>query len=103
MRWAVGHPDFYLVMFGAEAKRPDQLDLARAAEAAFSVLLDAIGAARSSDELVVDDREALAGSVRERGRITQTPTPTIGAIYAAAKLLGHVLETRHGRLEVGTI
>jgi AcrR family transcriptional regulator len=63
VRWAVEHPDFYLVMFGAEAKHPDQLDLVRAAEAAFGVLLDAIGSARSTGELVNDDRQALAGSV----------------------------------------
>lgn len=63
VRWAVEHPDFYLVMFGAEAKRPDQLDLARAAEAGFGVLLDAIDRARSSGELAVDDRQTLAGSV----------------------------------------
>ena len=63
VRWAVEHPDFYLVMFGAEAKRPDQLDLVRAAEAAFGVLLDAIDGARSSGEPAVDDRQTLAGSV----------------------------------------
>jgi AcrR family transcriptional regulator len=63
VRWAVEHPEFYLVMFGAEAKRPDQLDLARAAEAAFGVLLDAIGGARSGGVPVLDDRPTLAGSV----------------------------------------
>jgi 2-dehydropantoate 2-reductase len=44
--------------------------------------------------------EALAGSVVELGRITGTPTPTIGAIYAATALLAQTLGDAHGRLEV---
>jgi 2-dehydropantoate 2-reductase len=44
--------------------------------------------------------QALVGSVVELARITQTPTPTIDAIYAATSLLTHTLATRHGRLEV---
>ena len=44
--------------------------------------------------------EALVGSVVELGRITQTPTPMIDAIYAATKLLAHTLASRHGRLAI---
>lgn len=42
--------------------------------------------------------EALVGSVRELGRITGTPTPTIDAVYALASLLGKTLADRKGRL-----
>ncbi len=44
--------------------------------------------------------EALVGSVVELGRITATPTPTIGAIYAAASLLSKTLAAAHGRLRI---
>ena len=44
--------------------------------------------------------EALVGSVVELGRITQTPTPAIDAIYAATSLLAHTLQTQRGRLEI---
>ncbi len=44
--------------------------------------------------------EALVGSVVELGRITDTPTPTISAIYAATLLLGKTLEAAKGRLLV---
>jgi 2-dehydropantoate 2-reductase len=44
--------------------------------------------------------EALVGSVVELGRITETPTPTIGAIYAAASLLNQTLAGARGRLEI---
>ena len=44
--------------------------------------------------------QALVGSVVELARITDTPTPTIDAIYAATALLGQILASRSGRLEV---
>jgi 2-dehydropantoate 2-reductase len=44
--------------------------------------------------------EALVGSVVELGRITETPTPTINAIYAATMLLGKTLGDAKGRLAV---
>ncbi|MBC7995353.1 MAG: 2-dehydropantoate 2-reductase [Rhizobacter sp.] len=44
--------------------------------------------------------EALVGSVVELGRITDTPTPTINAIYAAAMLLGKTLGDSKGKLAV---
>ncbi len=42
--------------------------------------------------------EALVGSVVELARVTETPTPTIDAIYAAASLLGRTLDARGARL-----
>ena len=44
--------------------------------------------------------EALVGGVIELGRITGTPTPTISAIYAAARLLAQTLEHSAGRLQI---
>ncbi|MGA2551996.1 MAG: 2-dehydropantoate 2-reductase [Burkholderiaceae bacterium] len=44
--------------------------------------------------------EALVGSVVELGRITQIPTPNINAIYAAAALLSHNMQTQKGVLRV---
>ena len=44
--------------------------------------------------------EALVGSVIELGRITDTPTPTIEAVYALASLLGRTLQAQGGRLAV---
>jgi 2-dehydropantoate 2-reductase len=44
--------------------------------------------------------EALVGSVVELGRITQTPTPTIDAIYAVTSLLSTTLTAQRGRLAV---
>jgi 2-dehydropantoate 2-reductase len=42
--------------------------------------------------------EALAGSVVELGRLTQTPTPHISAVYACASLLAKSLNARHAKL-----
>jgi len=47
--------------------------------------------------------EALVGAVVELGRITDTPTPMINAIYAATKLLAHTLATQHGRLRIEAV
>ncbi|WP_217241041.1 TetR/AcrR family transcriptional regulator [Streptomyces sp. AC555_RSS877] len=63
LRWALDHPDFYLVMFGAEVKGTDYPGLGRAAEAAFGVLLKAVEAARDSGTLPAKDARALAGSL----------------------------------------
>lgn len=46
---------------------------------------------------------ALVGSVVELGRITDTPTPTIDAIFAAAQLLAHTLSTHKGHLQVAAL
>lgn len=37
--------------------------------------------------------DALVGAVIELGELTNTPTPTIRAIYQASKLLAHTIET----------
>jgi len=42
--------------------------------------------------------EALVGAVVELGRITETPTPTIDAVYATASLLARTLAAQGGRL-----
>ena len=44
--------------------------------------------------------EALVGSVVELARITETPTPSIDAIYAAASLLARTLAAGRGALRV---
>ena len=44
--------------------------------------------------------QALVGAVAELARITDTPTPTIDAIYAATALLGKTLTDGGGRLQV---
>jgi 2-dehydropantoate 2-reductase len=41
------------------------------------------------------ETEALIGAVLEMGRLTGTPTPYIGAIYAAVKLLGRTIEAEN--------
>ncbi len=46
---------------------------------------------------------ALVGSVVELGRITQTPTPTIDAIYAATRLLSHTLAGQHSKLQLSAV
>lgn len=47
--------------------------------------------------------EALVGAVIELGRITGTPTPQLGAIYAATQLLAQTLAEQRGRLVVQTL
>jgi 2-dehydropantoate 2-reductase len=44
--------------------------------------------------------EALVGSVVELARITDTPTPTIDAVFATTALLAKTLADRGGRLEI---
>jgi 2-dehydropantoate 2-reductase len=44
--------------------------------------------------------DALVGAVVELGRLTQTPTPHIDAVYACAQLLAKTLADQHGRLAV---
>lgn len=48
------------------------------------------------------EADALIGSMIELGRLTQTPTPSIDAIYALIKLLGDVLSKSDGRLRLET-
>lgn len=42
--------------------------------------------------------DALLGAVRELGRITETPCPTLDAIYAATKLLGHTAQQQKSKV-----
>jgi len=42
--------------------------------------------------------DALVGSVAELGRLTQTPTPRIDAVYALVKLLASTMASRRGRV-----
>jgi 2-dehydropantoate 2-reductase len=44
--------------------------------------------------------EALVGAIVELGRLTETPTPYIDAVYACASLLAKTLADQHGRLAV---
>ena len=45
--------------------------------------------------------EALVGSVIEMGRITDTPTPQIEAVYALASLLAKTVGEQKGKLRIG--
>ncbi len=44
--------------------------------------------------------EALVGSIIELGRLTETPTPHIGTVYALMRLLSQSLERAQGRLVI---
>lgn len=66
---------------------------------------EAVGAHKTSMLVDVEhgralEIEALVGSVVELGRITDTATPMLDAIYATVKLLGHTLATQHGHLAI---
>ncbi len=69
---------------------------------------EAVGAHKTSMLVDVEngralELEALVGAVVELGRITETPTPKIDAIYAAAKLLAHTLQAQRGRMRVEAV
>jgi 2-dehydropantoate 2-reductase len=66
---------------------------------------EAVGAHKTSMLVDVEhglalEIEALVGSVVELGRITDTPTPMLDAIYATVKLLAHTLDTQRGKLAI---
>ena len=44
------------------------------------------------------ETEALIGAVAELGRLTGTPTPSIDAVHALTRLLGHVIEQERVRI-----
>ena len=44
--------------------------------------------------------DALVGAVVELGRLTQTPTPHIDAVYACARLLAKTLADQKGSLRI---
>jgi 2-dehydropantoate 2-reductase len=47
--------------------------------------------------------DALVGAVVELGRLTNTATPHIDAVYACASLLARTLANQHGRLQIEPI
>jgi 2-dehydropantoate 2-reductase len=47
--------------------------------------------------------EALVGAIVELGRLTETPTPHIDAVYACAALLAKTLSDQHGKLAVAKL
>jgi AcrR family transcriptional regulator len=61
VRWAVGHPDHYRVMFGAEIDKGDHPSLAAAAERAFGDLLDAITRCQEAGIVQGPDARSVAG------------------------------------------
>jgi len=96
----------------AAAMMTEAQEVARKLGVEFKITLDkriagaeAVGAHKTSMLVDVEngralELEALVGSVLELARITQTPAPAIGAIYAACKLLEHTLAAVRGRLRV---
>jgi AcrR family transcriptional regulator len=61
VRWAVGHPDQYRVMFGADTDKTQYPTLAAAAGQAFGHLLDAIGECQAAGLLRGEKPGELAG------------------------------------------
>ena len=49
------------------------------------------------------ETEALIGAVAELGRLTQTPTPSIDAVLALTRLLGHIIEEERVRVRAEPI
>lgn len=61
VRWALGHPDQYRVMFGADTDKTRHPSLALAASQAFGVLLDAIAACQAAGLLRGQEPPEAAG------------------------------------------
>jgi AcrR family transcriptional regulator len=61
VRWAVGHPDQYRVMFGADTDKTQHPSLAAAAGQAFGHLLDAIAGCQAAGLLRGEQPRELAG------------------------------------------
>ena len=59
--WAVAHPDYYQVMFGAELDKVHNPELLAAGERAFNDLLDSIVACQQANLLPGGDPRAIAG------------------------------------------
>ena len=47
--------------------------------------------------------DALVGSVVELGRLTNTPTPHIDAVYALVKLLAKTMDEEKGRVQMSRV
>jgi AcrR family transcriptional regulator len=61
VRWAVTHPDYYQVMFGAELDKSDKPELLAAGARAFDDLLDAIVRCQEANLLPAGDPREIAG------------------------------------------
>jgi AcrR family transcriptional regulator len=62
VQWAVAHPDYYQVMFGAETKdKADHPGLLAAGAAAFGVLLDAVTSCQAAGAIKGGDPLPIAG------------------------------------------
>ena len=61
VRWAVTHPDYYQVMFGAELDKSDKPELLTAGARAFDDLLDAIVRCQEANLLPAGDPREIAG------------------------------------------
>ena len=60
-RWAVTHPDYYQVMFGAELDKSDKPELLTAGARTFDDLLDAIVQCQQANLLPAGDPREIAG------------------------------------------
>lgn len=63
VRWAVAHPDYYQVMFGAETDETDKPELLTAGMNTFATLLDVIVRCQGADILADGDPRDIAGPV----------------------------------------
>lgn len=63
VRWAVTHPDYYLVMFGSELDKSESPEALIAGERAFDDLLDTIVRCQQAGLLATGDPRALAGPI----------------------------------------
>ena len=61
VRWAVTHPDYYQVMFGAELDKSDKPELLAAGARAFGDLLDVIVRCQQANLLPAGDPREIAG------------------------------------------
>jgi AcrR family transcriptional regulator len=61
VRWAITHPDYYQVMFGAELDKANNPELLTAAERAFDDLLDTIVRCQQENLLPAGDPREIAG------------------------------------------
>jgi AcrR family transcriptional regulator len=61
VRWAVTHPDYYQVMFGAELDKSDKPELLAAGARAFDDLLDVIVRCQEANLLPAGDPREIAG------------------------------------------
>ncbi|MFI5509045.1 TetR/AcrR family transcriptional regulator [Mycobacterium sp. NPDC051804] len=63
VRWAVGHPDYYQVMFGSELDKTESPDVLAAGARAFDDLLDTIKRCQQTGLLPAGDPHTTAGPI----------------------------------------